>query len=230
MPADILWGESKLAGALQELLTVLGAPILTVDDTPIDTVYPELTFEPLLTVAGDPILTVTQSPIIAIVGAAAPPLFWQTADVSSDGGVSFGFTYENDPWQPSAQGGENVFAWLFVTLSWSMAATVRVSARVDGGRAAVALPDGSTLEFVDFTFVLPQQGGSLQRRSGVFPVPLVRKQVRNDVEVSRWNLRGERLSVIIESTGPLGVGELMLDGLEVEYEAIRKAIYEEVTS
>jgi hypothetical protein len=61
--------------------------------------------------------------------------------------------------------------------------------------------------------------------SQVFPVPLVRRQMRNGIEIARWNLRGERLAVAIETTGPLGVGELMLEGIEVEFTPVRKATY-----
>lgn len=153
------------------------------------------------------------------------PSYLKTADVTSDGGEPFALFYESGPWQPAAQGGECVFAWLRLTVSWSMGATIRVRAWVDGEDATVNLPDGSRLENVPVLLTLPQDGGTLQRQTQVVDVPLVRRQVLDEVEVSRWFLRGQRLAFAVESTGALGVGELMLEGAEVEWQPVRKAIY-----
>jgi hypothetical protein len=158
------------------------------------------------------------------------PQYFQTANVTSDGAETFAFFYETNPWQPSQQGGENVFAWAYVTLSWSLSAQVVLTPIVDGQSAAVVLADGSSLVNISSSFQLGQQGGTLQRISEVFPVPLVRRQMRSGAEVARWYLRGERLQIAIETTGPLGVGELMLEGIEVEYTPVRKAIYAPVSS
>ncbi len=158
------------------------------------------------------------------------PQYFQTDNVTTDGGEPFEFSNETNPWQPAAQGGECVFEWAYVTLSWSMAATVRLSAYADNDRDPTTLPDGSTLENVRSTFVLDQQSGNLNRVSAVFPVPLVRRIVTDGEEVSRWYLRGERLTITIESTGPLGVGELLLEGIQCDYEVVRKAIYATVDS
>jgi len=158
------------------------------------------------------------------------PQYFTTADVTTDGGEPFSFLYVTDPWQPSAQGGENVFAWAHVTLSWSMSGTVRVWGYTDGSDATVTLSDGSTVVPVLSTFQLAQQSGSLQRISQVFSVPLARIRASSGVELNRFYLRGERLQLAIESTGQLGIGELMIDGIEVEYESVRKAAYATVQS
>ena len=225
MSANLLWGEAKLAGALQAIETVLGAPILNIANVAIDTVYPDLVLESLFDVNGDPITDIAVNPLIAIVAAAAAPAYWQTAEVTTDGGVPFEMVHEFGPWQVNDQGGESVFAWLHLTFSWSMAATLRVQATVDGSRSTVTLADGSTLELVDSTFTLDQQTGTMQRLKRVFTMPLVRRQMRSGVEVGRYYLRGERLSFTVYSVGMLGVGELMLEGAEVEYAPVRKAIY-----
>lgn len=158
------------------------------------------------------------------------PQYFKTDNVTTDGGEPFQFSHETNPWQPSAQSGECLFQWAYVTLSWSLGATIRLSAFADNDDEPMSLPNGATLDNVRSTFVLTQQVGNLNRVSAVFPVPLVRRVLQDDVEVSRWYLRGERLTITVESTGPLGVGELMLDGIEVEYEAVRKAIYQPVDS
>lgn len=160
----------------------------------------------------------------------AGPQYYQTANVPSDGGEPFGFSFQTGAWQPSAQGGENIFAWAYVTLSWSMGATVRVTGLVDDGDGSIDLPAGATVQTVRSTFELAQQSGTLQRVSQEFPVPLVRRITRNGVELTRVYQRGQRLALLIESTGPLGVGELMLVGVQVDVSPVRKAQYAAVDS
>lgn len=157
------------------------------------------------------------------------PAYFALSSATSDGAEPFAFRYQTDPWQPGSpnlavQGGESLFAWAYITFSWSAGAQVRVTPSVDGSdQPVVAL--GGTLEMVSSILSLAQAGGALQRVSGVFPVPLVRALLRNGTALTRVALRGERLQLTIESTGPLGVGELMLDGIEIEFTPVRKAIY-----
>jgi hypothetical protein len=153
------------------------------------------------------------------------PQYYQSDTVTADGGEPFEFSHTDNPWQPDSQGGENIFRWAFVTVSWSMAAQMQISPIVDGQVEDITLPNGDVLSLVLSTFSLPQQDGSLQRQVQVFPVPLVRRVLRNGVEISRFYLRGERLQLIVESVGALGVGELMVDGIQVDVEPLRKAIY-----
>lgn len=161
---------------------------------------------------------------VTIDGLAGPEYF-QSDTVTADGGEPFEFSHTSNPWQPDSQGGECVFRWAFVMLSWSMAATVQVSFIVDGQSDDITLPNGDVLSMVTSTFVLPQQDGQLERVVQIFPIPLIRRVLRNGVEVSRFYLRGEQLQIEIASTGALGVGELMLDGVQVDVEPVRKAEY-----
>jgi hypothetical protein len=223
--AALFWGEGTLPGNLLPLEDVFGAPLLTTQLQSIQTVYPFIVLRPLTTTLEEDILDIDGVPLLAYVPGVAPPRYFESAEVAQDGGVLFGFRYVTAPWQPAGQGGENVFAWLYLTISWSMAATIRVTPYTDGTGAPVALPDGSVLENVSTLFSLPQEGGTLQRRTQVFPIPLVRKQVRGGEEVARWNLRGQRLQFALSSTGPLGVGECMLEGAQVDYRPVRKSEY-----
>lgn len=160
---------------------------------------------------------------VVIVGLAGPA-YYQTADVTQDGDENFSFYYETNPWQPDAQGGECVFQWCFLAVSWSMAATLRITPVVDADDVVETVPDGE-LEVIRSTFVLDQQDGTLQRKNRVLAIPIARALLRNDVEVARFYLRGQRLSLIVESTGPLGVGELMFTGNQVQFSPVRKAAY-----
>lgn len=183
-----------------------------------------------ITEDGDTRITESGDVRVLETGTTPPPSYFRTADVSTDGGEEFEFLHETDPWQPAAQGGECIFQWAYVTFSWSMGAVVRLSAYADGDSGLETTDDGGTLENIRSTFMLEQQSGDLERVSRVFPVPLVRRLTRDGDEVARWYLRGERLTILVESTGPLGVGELLLEGIELEYETVRKAIYATVDS
>jgi hypothetical protein len=222
--AAIFWGEARLPGNLQPLLDVNLSPILTTRLQAIETTIPFLVFEALQTVEGEPILTVDNLPIEVEVPGAAPPRYFVSRDVAQDGGVVFGFRYVTAPWQPSKQGGENVFAWLYLTCSWSMAGQIRVTPFCDGLRDPVTLPDGSQLAVVQTLFSLEQSPDG-ERVTRVFPVPLVRRAVRAGEEVARWHLRGQKLQFALTSTGPLGAGELMLEGAEVDFRPVRKSEY-----
>lgn len=81
------------------------------------------------------------------------------------------------------------------------------------------------VETIRPVFVLDQQGGTLQRKRAVFMVPLVRRMIRDGVELSRYYLRGQEIQFLVESVGVLGVGELILEGIELEFTPVRKAIY-----
>lgn len=181
------------------------------------------------TSAGDQRVTSDGARRVTIDGLAGPQYF-VTADVTTDGGEPFEFTHTTNPWQPDAQGGEAVFKWAYVTLAWSMSATIRLSAIVDGNGEDIVFDNGDIGELVRSTFTLEQQGGSLQRKVAVFAVPLMYRIMRSGAEVSRMNLRGEQLQLVIESTGPLGVGELQLDGLQVDVKPVRKALTRSVQS
>ena len=176
-----------------------------------------------LTSAGDRRLTSEGD--VRITTGLEGPLYFQIDNVTSDGGLPFSLYHETNPWQPDAQGGESVFRWGFLSVSSSMSATIRVSPIVDGSADNITLPNGDVLELVRTTFTVPQVLGILERVSTVVPIPLVRRILRAGVEVGRFYLRGERLQLVIESIGALGVGEFMIDGLQVDVEPVRKAMY-----
>ena len=231
MTQTILWGTALNAGAVQRrrMTSDYHTRVTSEGDTRVVSVLATEVLFYRKTSAGDRRVTSEGDRRLLASGTAGPPYF-ATAAVTMDGGEPFAFAYTTDPWQPDAQAGECLFQWVYLTLSWSMAATVRVTALVDGASETITLSDGSTLVPISPTFQLAQQGGDYQRISQVFAIPLVRAHVRNGVEVTRVYERGQRVALTIESTGPLGVGELMLEGIEMEFEVIRKSIYATVDS
>jgi len=184
---------------------------------------------PLVTDEGDYLVTDLGDNIVVVVGDAGPAYF-KTAEVTSDGEETFAFVFRTNPWQPSEQGGENLFYWAFVAVAWSMAGTIRVTPTVDGEAITNTMADGTVVATVRPTFELDQQEGSLQRKNRIFPIPLVQEYSKSGTVFTRTALRGERLQLLIESTSPLGVGELLLNGIEVSYESVRKAEYATVDS
>lgn len=176
------------------------------------------------TSVGDQRVTSVGDRRIVIEGTAGPA-YYQTVDVPNDGGEAFSLLFQSNPWQPDAQGGECVFRWLYLSVAWSLEATIRVTPTVDGKEITETLPDSGIIRTVRPVFVLAQQDGTLQRKNQVLAVPIVQELTRGGVAISRWNLRGERLQILVESTGDLGVGELMITGCQVEYNPVRKAAY-----
>lgn len=167
--------------------------------------------------------------------ASTVPQLFQTDNVTTDGGEPFGFLYRTNPFQPAeedgtVQGGEHEFKWVNLAIEWSMAATIRVTPIADGREADETLENDDLVQNIPSTFVLPQQTGTLQRKSAIFPIPILRRQMRDGVEINRFNLRGERIEFLLESTGALGTGELGVTGAELESEPVRKATYQTVNS
>jgi hypothetical protein len=95
-------------------------------------------------------------------------------------------------------------------------------------RRSVTLP-GSTVEIVRPTFATAQQtasrpGALPPRVTQTFPVPLLRRLVSpQGAELARFFCRGSRLALRLESVGALGAGELIFDGVEVEYQVLSKS-------
>jgi hypothetical protein len=231
-----LWGTGGSPTVTRRRITSEGDIRVTSEgDVRIASAAPQNLIFLRKTSAGDQRVTSAGDRRITFDGVMGPQYF-QTSPVTTDGGEVFGFRYETDPWQPGdpetgkVQGGEHEFREAFIALAWSMSGTIRVTPFTDGHQSPVTLADGSVLEIVPSTFVLPQQPGNLNRINGMFAIPVVRRKVMGGVEVARWYLRGERLQVLIESTEALGVGELMLEGIEVESAPVQKAEYETVAT
>ena len=169
-----------------------------------------------------------------------PPSFpkvWRSSPATSDDNVPLKVVTESLPFAPAGFGGECLFAWAYLTITASLSAQLRVTPVVDGTVADIPLVStGGVIQVVRPILTLAQQtatqpGQMPQRVTRTFPVPLLRRTLTADgVEQFRSYVRGARLQLRIESVGALGVGELIVDGCDVEYDVLRKASYEPVSA
>jgi hypothetical protein len=112
---------------------------------------------------------------------------------------------------PAGQGGECLFAALYLTVSHSMATTLRV----------VPILDGERLEDMAKVIELPE----LERRTTLPPMelPLLRDAKRLDGTVwGRFALRGTWFSFTCDTPAGIGEGDLLIEAAEVEVEIVRE--------
>lgn len=158
---------------------------------------------------------------------AGPPALWQTAMVTSDGGVALPVVLRTRAVAPAGLGGECVFAVAHLTIEWSLGASLRITPIVDDVRADLTT-DLGTVSLVRPMLTLAQQvagPGGMPRVTQTFSVPLVRRLLVGGIEQSRWYVRGARLALLVESLGVLGAGDLAFDEPEVEYEVVQRSIF-----
>lgn len=169
-----------------------------------------------------------------------PPAFprvWRSSAATSDNGVPIVFVAKSLPFAPAGFGGECLFAWAYLTVTASLSAQIRVTPIVDESFADIPVAStGGVIRVVRPILTLAQQTATLPgqmppRVTRTFPVPLLRRTLTAaGTEEFRTFVRGARLQLLIESVGTLGVGELIVDGCDVEYDVLRKASYEPVSA
>lgn len=143
---------------------------------------------------------------------------WKLSSGADDDGVAFNVSGRSNWIQPALGGGMCAFYDAFVSITWTMAAVLRFKPVVDQNADSITWLEG-TLDIVetDITLAAPGDG---QRVSQTFRIPLKRKVMVDDEELTRNDLVGTRMQLTFESVDGLGVGDLILDGCEVEYEQV----------
>lgn len=161
--------------------------------------------------------------------SAGNPSYWTNAAVTSDGGAVVSVRALTNTVAPAGPGGECAFMFAYLTVTATMSAQLRITPVIDGSSGPVSTPAG-TVSFVTPILTLSQQVGSPpQRVTTTFPIPLTQRLVdAGGVERSRWYIRGSRLALLIESINTLGSGELILDGVDVEFDVLRRSLYASV--
>lgn len=150
-------------------------------------------------------------------GNADDARVWRLQRGADDGGTDFE-VYALSSWiSPAAGGGTCVFYTAFVTMTWSAPMLLRFTPVVDNDPDVVSRP-GGTLEVLPIEVPLPDPGSG--RRTTTFRVPLVRLVMDGAIDLGRNAVSGTRLRLQLETVGGLGGGDLILDGVEIEYEQI----------
>lgn len=127
-----------------------------------------------------------------------------------DHGEAIPLAVQWDELVPAGAGGEAIFTALYLTVTGSMAVTLTVTPHLDGA----ALADEA---------VRVQVAGGSARKVQHFEIPLGRTAKGADGQAfGRYAMRGTRFSVRVEAAA-LADGELILDSIEVEHEAVRES-------
>lgn len=146
-------------------------------------------------------------------GQAGGPRIIQGRKGALDLTTAFGLYAKSRVLAPAGVDGEALFCNLYLTLTWTAGATLRVTPIVDG------IPyDGVDATDERKTLTLTARA---KRKTQTFVIPLTRRLVDprdSAVTATRFYLRGGRFQVLMESVGILGEGDLILEAAVVEAE------------
>lgn len=111
---------------------------------------------------------------------------------------------------PAGPAGEAIFERAFLVVTHTMAAVLRVVARVPGGETEpVLVPLLAQAERVSVRVEVP------------LSVPYY--DPSGTIELSRFPPRGAWCQLVVETEGGVAPGELTLDGCELEYEVVMES-------
>lgn len=146
---------------------------------------------------------------------------WRFGDGADDAGTAYDFLAESN-WLPvDGEAMEYVFFKCFLTLTWSMDVTIRVTPEVDQEGLTEA---AGTLDFTVFRPVFTLAAPISGRHTQTFEIPFELVVFDADVEKIRQAIRGTRLRLLLESVGGLGEGNLTVDGFRLELEPQQESI------
>ena len=134
-------------------------------------------------------------------------LYRSDASAADDGGAAFDLLAMTNRVAPGGAGGEAIFTVLWLPLTYTMVATVRITPILDG----VALDSQEVA-------LAGKSERTTQRWKFGLSVPY--KDALN-VEQGRFAARGARFQAKVETVGGLAAGHLIVEGIELEHEVVR---------
>lgn len=153
-----------------------------------------------------------QIPVLVVGRSTAPALLRHGVGYSDDGEV-YDLLGRSDPFLPAGLGGEAAFYTVYVTTTHFEVATVlRVTPRIDG------VPLAATAIVLN---TAPGPDGE-QR---VHEISLSKPYVDGGLEKLRYAPRGSWIDVTVETQRSVGLGvagRVIVDGIEVEFEAVQE--------
>lgn len=131
---------------------------------------------------------------------------------TTDDGVAIAAVGETGHFAPGGESGEAIFTAFYLTVTHTMAVTIRLIPVLDGVEKTAQQKD----------VVL---GNEASRKTKIIEVGLW-EPVNDDLgaEVGRCAMRGTRIQCRVETVGGLAAGDLILDEVEVEYEVVLETI------
>lgn len=131
---------------------------------------------------------------------------------ATDDGTAITAVDETGHFAPGGESGEAIFTAFYLTVTHTMAATLRIIPVLDGVKKTDQQKD----------VVL---SGEAERTTKIIEVGLW-EPVNDDLgaEVGRCAMRGTRIQCRIETVGGLAAGDLILDKVEVEHEVVLETI------
>lgn len=145
----------------------------------------------------------------AYVGSASDGKIFLLDEGHQDDGQAVDILAQSNPLAPGGADGDCTFDRVFITLTWSMNATLRFTPLVD------------EVEKTDSTFdIVLTSTPTEARKSKVFERTLREPFKRAGVEKYKKALRGTWFSMKIETIGGIGAGDLILDEILLEHEIV----------
>lgn len=142
----------------------------------------------------------------AFIGSAEDGAIYAMDEGSADGASAYNARGQTNPIAPSGADMDSSFDRVYVTLTWSMDATVRCTPIVDGTLVTAA------------QFDITLTGSPLgERQSRVFERALFKPFMQDGVEQYREGLRGTWFALRLETVGGVADGELIFDEVTLEY-------------
>lgn len=146
-------------------------------------------------------------------GQAGGPRIIQSRRGATDLGQPYALYAKSRVLAPAGVDGEALFCALYLTITWTATASLRVTPIVDG------VPyDGVRQTDERKTFTLASRA---DRKTETFVLPLTRKlkDARDPtVTAAKFYLRGGRFQALIESLGALTEGDVILEACTLETE------------
>lgn len=131
---------------------------------------------------------------------------------SSDDGTAYDVVVETGDFAPGGEGGEAIYTAFYITVTHTMAVTLRVIPVLDGVEQTAQQKDVALSSETSRTTKVIEVGLSIPVPDGA------------GGEAGRCAMRGTRIKCRLETTGGIAAGDLIVDKVEVEHEVVLESV------
>ena len=143
----------------------------------------------------------------AFLGSANGGEIYAVDQGPTDAGVDIPVRMRTNPFAPAGASFDCTFERIYLTLTWSMDCVLLIT----------PILDGTLLDEESWTVTL-RRPASTKRQSRVFE-KMLRRTKRSTIPYM-YALRGTWFALLIETMGPLGEGDLIVDQAVLEFEPL----------